>query len=57
MVSVRVKLKVRLHGAVARDVMVWISVLVAVAPPTVTVVEPPDNVTVEVTPPSVTVVV
>ena len=55
MVSVRVKLNVRLHGAVARDVMVW--VLVLVAPPTVTVVDPPGSVTVEVAPPSVMVVV
>ena len=56
MVSVLVKLKVRLHGAVA--VSIEVIVAVAVAPPgTVTVVELPGRVMVEVTPPSVMVVV
>jgi hypothetical protein len=55
-VSVLVKLKVRLHGAVA--VSIEVIVAVAVAPPgTVTVVELPGRVMVEVTPPSVMVVV
>ena len=50
------KLKVRLHGAVA--VSIEVIVAVAVAPPgTVTVVELPGRVMVEVTPPSVMVVV